>query len=323
MFFITFLRAISAMIITNAHYTGIYPNDIIANGGLLGDVLFFAVSGYCLCNVKLSFGKWYLKRLIRIYPPVIIISLLYLALGFYKCTGFGSVIELFVYPTYYHFVASILLLYIPFYIVMKTELLSKRLPMVMGITFAIQLLIYLFAYDKTYYHIDSVHEYFIRFLFFNSMLIGAYVRKRDNDFRKKPKKLNIIIMVLLLPTYFVSKLSFSRYAQLAPFQIFNQVILLTLLYFVFVALCGLDSKLEKMPDKLKKAIDFIAKHTLEIYLVQSVIIVELRNLGLAFPINWIVITASIAVSAILLHIVSQFVIKNIQKLLENKLKIKL
>ena len=44
--FITFLRAIAACLITNAHYTGIYPTDLIANGGLVGDVIFFAVSGY-------------------------------------------------------------------------------------------------------------------------------------------------------------------------------------------------------------------------------------------------------------------------------------
>lgn len=39
-FFVTVLRALAAMIITNAHYVGVYPTDLIANGGLLGDVIF-------------------------------------------------------------------------------------------------------------------------------------------------------------------------------------------------------------------------------------------------------------------------------------------
>lgn len=39
-FYITLIRAISACIITNAHYTGVYPTDLIANGGLIGAVLF-------------------------------------------------------------------------------------------------------------------------------------------------------------------------------------------------------------------------------------------------------------------------------------------
>lgn len=44
--FIIVLRALSALIITNSHYNNIYPLEIIANGGLLGDVLFFAISGF-------------------------------------------------------------------------------------------------------------------------------------------------------------------------------------------------------------------------------------------------------------------------------------
>ena len=52
-FYITVLRAIAAILITNAHYTNIYPIEIIANGGLLGDVIFFAVSGFCLYNKKI------------------------------------------------------------------------------------------------------------------------------------------------------------------------------------------------------------------------------------------------------------------------------
>ncbi len=43
-FFVTVLRALAAMIITNAHYVGVYPTDLIANGGLLGDVIFFCMS---------------------------------------------------------------------------------------------------------------------------------------------------------------------------------------------------------------------------------------------------------------------------------------
>ncbi len=46
--FIVYLRALAACLITNCHYEVIYPLKIFANGGLLGDVLFFAVSGLTL-----------------------------------------------------------------------------------------------------------------------------------------------------------------------------------------------------------------------------------------------------------------------------------
>ena len=40
-FFITCLRMIAACLITNAHYTGIYPTDLIANGRIIGRCYIF------------------------------------------------------------------------------------------------------------------------------------------------------------------------------------------------------------------------------------------------------------------------------------------
>ena len=131
--FITWLRCLAAMLITNAHYTGIYPTDWIANGGLIGDTLFFALSGYCLTNIKTGFWKWYGKRLNRILPAVSLITIIYAVLGQYDLGNYASGTEntilytllstvgieypkwmsWFIYPTYYHFVGSILVLYIP------------------------------------------------------------------------------------------------------------------------------------------------------------------------------------------------------------------
>ena len=79
-FFVTVLRALACLLITNSHYTGVYPTDLFASGGLIGDILFFAVSGYCLYNVKSNFAKWYGKRLWRIYITLIIITVIYIEL---------------------------------------------------------------------------------------------------------------------------------------------------------------------------------------------------------------------------------------------------
>ena len=120
-FYITVLRALAAMLITNAHYIGIYPTDLIANGGLLGDVIFFAVSGFCLVDIKQSFPQWYSKRIIRIYPVVWIITSVYIVLGFYTFDDW-TLAEYFLYPTYYHFVASIIILYIPYYFIVRSKI---------------------------------------------------------------------------------------------------------------------------------------------------------------------------------------------------------
>lgn len=341
-FFITFLRAISAIIITNSHYTEVYPEqwNLLASGGLLGDVLFFAISGYCLTNVKLSFPKWMLKRITRIYPAVILITLVYCLLGFYMFPkqfdywvmiqdGAVSVnweafsylgkflLNHFIYPTRYHFVASIIVLYIPFYFIMKIKVLSDRLPAVILGCFGLQLFVYIFFFDKSTYGIDNVYDNMIRFLFFISMLIGAYVRKNQDKFLNRSKAINYVLTGLLLVLYFFSKLFFTKYEQFAYLQILNQVILLALLYFMFVTFAGMENRLEKLPEKLKQVTAFLSTMTLEIYLVQVVIIKQFSKI-LTFPLNWLVITATIILAAALLHFVSKKIIAVIEKPLKLK-----
>lgn len=298
-FFVTVLRALAACLITNAHYTGIYPTDIIANGGLLGDVLFFAVSGYCLCNVKGTFVKWYGKRIWRVYPPVFIATAVYMLLGFYSLGRVG-VLWWYFYPTYYHFVASIIILYIPFYFVMKIDVLKNYLPQLMLGIAVVWLVVYFLIYDKSYYHIDTVREPIIRFLFIESMLLGAWFRRNDNQIRNHFKVKYPIMTVVAFVTYFASKWMFLKVESLAYWQLLNWITLFILLYFIFRTFCGMDSKLERLPCFLKKIVNFISEITLEIYVVQYVLIKIIRPIE-HFPINWIVLTVAIIFSAWLLH----------------------
>lgn len=311
-FYITVLRALAAILITNSHYTGVYPTDIIANGGLLGDVIFFAVSGFCLVNIKGNFPSWYSKRIIRIYPIVWIITTLYIILGYYTFDDW-TIAEYYLYPSYYHFVASIILLYIAFYIVMKTKALVNNIPKVMLGLLIVELIVYIFLYDKSTYHIDTVREPMIRFLFFQAILLGAYFRKYKEKFMNKNKLLNWAALIILFVVYFASKLALVKFYGLSPYQIVNQVVLLLLLYFILRCFAGIDGKLESLPVKIKATINFISKITLEIYVVQYVIIQRLAFL--AFPLNWVVITGTIIVVAVTLHVVGDKVIAGIERLI--------
>lgn len=62
------------------------------------------------------------------------------------------------YPTAYHFVASIILLYIPYYIVMSVRALRDRLPVVIAVIGAAAVIVYIFLYDKSTYHIDNAEK---------------------------------------------------------------------------------------------------------------------------------------------------------------------
>lgn len=300
-FCMTFLRALAALIITNSHYTGVYPTDIIANGGLLGDVIFFAVSGFCLYNVKLGFGKWFLRRVFRVYPAPIIITAVYMLIGFYPyAESFLDGIRWFIFPTYYHFVASILVLYIPLYFVLKYDKFKDNILLVLLVVFVLHFLVYIFAYDTSYYHIDNVREPMIRFIFFESMLLGIYFRQNYLKFRENFKVSEWVLAILLFVLYFISKMLFARNRLLSDYQILNQVILIVLLYFVIKCFISIDIWLEKLPHSIKKVITFISEITLEIYVVQYALIPRL-NIG-GWPVNWLLITGSIFVVAVLLHL---------------------
>ena len=313
-FFITFLRAVATCLITNAHYTGIYPTDLIANGGLLGDVIFFAVSGYCLYSVKGNFFSWYGKRVWRCYLPVVLITAFYMIIGSYTL-GQHSAVWWYVYPTYYHFVASIVVLYIPYFIIMKLDFLKKRIPLIMLAIVVVYTLIYLFAYDKSTYHIDNVREPFIRFLFMECMLLGAYFKQKDEKYRNRFSWWYPAVTFVLLVAYFASKLIFSRKVSLAGLQILNQFIIFALLFFVLKTFAGLDGRLEKFPKFLKKIISFLAGITLEIYVVQYVLIDKIRALGLMFPLNWATLTAAIIASAFALHVVCDLIIRGVDAII--------
>lgn len=317
-FFITFLRALAACFITNAHYTGIYPIDLIANGGLIGDVLFFAVSGYCLYNVKGNFPRWYGKRLIRVYVPVLLMTTFFLMLGAYVVSTDRNLAWWLIYPTYYHFVASIIVLYIPFFIVMKVDVLKKNIPIVALAVLVVYVIVYVAFYDKTRYHIDTVREPMIRFLFFESMLLGAWFKKNDAKYRNQFRAWLPIATVFVFVAYFASKLLFSKRAAYCNYQILNQLIIFVLLYLMFRLFASLDRKLDQMPRWLKKIVTFIADITLEIYLVQYVLIDVIRNLKLPFPINWMAITASIILSAFILHTVCKPIVGKLSGVVDVK-----
>ncbi len=324
-FFITVLRALAACIITNSHYLGVYPTDLIANGGLFGDVLFFAVSGFCLVNVKDNFPKWYCKRLARVLVPS---AIAVVVIAFFFCLfethpeGFRQLYFtaedifdtcVFLIVWYFHFIPSIIILYVPYYVVMKTQKLREKLPLVAGVTAIVWLLIYVFIYDKSYYHIDTVREPMIRFLFFFAMLLGAYFRENKDKHINKKSIIPWVLLPILFIVYFASKLIFSRIDSLASLQIVNQVTLFALLAVTFKCFISIDSWLEKLPRWIKAVITFISGITLEIYLVQIPIIKPLNFLP--FPFNWVLITSVIVLLAFVLNKVSILIQKPLLKLL--------
>lgn len=311
------LRILGAILITNSHYEEIYPLSVIANGGLLGDVLFFTVSGFCLYPVRKSFPRWFGRRLKRIYPLVWIITGIYLLLGFYRAGSFRGFVKLLIYPTYYHFVASILLLYLVYYVVAKLLQRQERnwnrwFVFVLAALAAVYAVLYLTVYDRSYYHIDTVREPMIEFLYFFAMMIGMYFRRYQDRYVGKTSVWSWIFAAVLFGAYFASKLAFARGIVSSKIQPLNQVLLLLLLLCLFRGMIGLEDKLARAPEKLRSCLKFLASFAFEIYLVQYALIPRL-NVG-NFPVNFLLVSGAIFISALVLHFIHEKLMAGIERL---------
>lgn len=303
--FIDLLKAFAAVLITNSHLADVWPISAIASGGMLGNVLFFAVSGYCLTMPNragggIHFLPWYGKRIRRIYVSVWLIELVQWMIAGQLPTA-SQAFKYFIFPTRYHFVASIMILYIVFYLVQlvmerwKVPLRLIVVAYVIGIT-----VFYLLVYDRSYTHVDVVEEPFIRCLFFGAMLMGMYFRQKESH----PASISgrTVAMLGFTTLYFASKIILSHYESLHDAQILTWVTILLALYFIFDWAQGLELTLsEHLPAWIKKALHFVASLTLQIYLVQFLVIDRVS--GLPFPLNLGVIVIGILAAAEVLHLV--------------------
>lgn len=198
--FINYIRVIATALITNSHFSNIWPISALAAGGMLGNILFFAVSGFCLFVIKDNFIKWIFKRFLRVYPALILVTLITILLGFYKLSNLKGAFRLFVFPTNYVFLVWLMVCYFPFYLFAYLDKKHKNvLEICLFSVVVIWLIVYIFFLDKTAYVIDKVENPFILFLYFSSMLAGALFKKHYEKFTNyKLRKMLFLIVSLIV-----------------------------------------------------------------------------------------------------------------------------
>ena len=304
-FFISYLRVIAAVLITNSHYAQIWPIADMAVGGMIGNILFFAVSGFCLYHVKGNFGKWILKRILKIYPVMIGFTLLTILIGDFSINSGKDLVYFFVYPTNYIFLVWLMISYVAFYFVTWiSKTYQKCLEITLLVLLSAWILTYFLAVDKSIYHIDEVSKPFILFLYFASMLMGALFKKHEIKFQRV-RLSHVLLLPLSLLVYFGSKVAFSKIEKIVFWQILNQASILFVLYLIFALALSCESKMKVGPKWLNRGITFLSKMTLHIYIVQFAVIRRLETLS--FPINFVVVTVAILALAIAVYHVEQFI----------------
>ena len=312
--FITYLKAIATILITNSHFDTIYPISQLSIGGSIGNSIFFWVSGYCLANIKVRGSivvdgcSWYLHRLWRIYLPCVVAVLIN---TFYRYTinvaspSIREVVGNILNPTVgIWFVQAILVLYIIYYIVVRlidSGKLSYGIFFVaIGIVYAIS---YIFCVDKTYISIEQ-DSLFKWIYYFSIMMLGFYCKKKKRNSTTN-KVFLISICGILFIMFYGLQFIIKRYAILLPFQFiihFEEIIFIYYITYLFESFESFLVEI-KYNTVISKIANSLAKITLEIYLVQMVVI-DLCAEYLAFPLSFVVCAVGIYVYAIIVNYIS-------------------
>lgn len=295
---INYLKCIACLLVINTHITEMYPSRLgfMAWGGYFANSIFFFASGYCLTNVSKIFPKWYGKRFIRIYIPYLLALPLLFFAG--RLTGWNW-INILMPMNEYHFIPSILFLYIVYYFLTKLnqKTIFKYLfqILVLGMTV---LLYFVFIFDKTKSPIE--HFSFIETVtYLIPMLLGG-LAKEGKLIKNKLMCVGLVIITFVIYIY----------QSFRPFTGYLKVLQPCIgLFFAY----GLGCFFLLVEDKLKevKLVNLIASVTLECYIVQFVSRSAFISIG--FPTNIIYhVICSVAV-AYCLHFISNCIINQLGK----------
>lgn len=301
--FVTYLKVLACILITNSHCREIYPFYFLAIGGSFGNSLFLILSGYCLANIKIPFTEWIKKREERLLIPIILIiliSLVFVEPTILKNTCIDTICNFYINK--YWFVFAILLYYIPYYFIFKHK--NPRKICISLAFYAIGYsLFYLVSIQKNLFWVEPEgFSLFKVYFYFGIFILGGYIRICVSQISFQSKKrfysqLLFIIMAISVAIWIIFYALITILGIAYPMQFIIQfsvgifsisLLLLSILYSDYIQ--------KKMPNVI---ISTIADSTLEIYLVQ--VTFQKYCLNFNFPINWIVFLIIAFGGGILFH----------------------
>jgi len=321
------IKALGIVLVINSHFDGIYQNSYLATGGALGNSLFFLASGIGLGygwsqHGTMKFGEWFKRRILRIYPSLTILNLVFAALTYQAFTqkSLPQILSFALYPTAYFFIAAIMLFYIPGYFLLRlqsTKAIVASILLSIGIYFA-----WYTQTDLSFFSIEG-DSYFRWIFYFIVFTIGLlYARLRTFDSTKDPlsSKLSSVLVPITnhggpalacsLILFGVSKFVFRESPQfIMNFQFIVHFFTLALTWYIFVvseSAAGFLRRTFAWP-----LISLLSAITLELYLFDRYVDPYIRtsnelinSFNLIFPIEFKSRLLAVAVLWLLLIILA-------------------
>lgn len=307
--YIDILKIIGICLVLNSHLDSIYPVAQLATGGALGNALFFICAGFCFQSKGKKFTGWFLKKLVRLYVPVYIITLV--TTWPHPVTSVSQAVTTYIWPTGYWFIGAIVLFYLLLYVLEKYDFEKK-----MGICFLFLLLLYavyyIFLLDTSSYVIEanglqSIDGCFKLIYYFGIMLLGKYMRQCKLD-KIKGSKRHLIIATSSVLIFYLIKILERKSLLFMHFQ-FAEHIFVILFAVSLLSYCINSTWLNTIQSKKTTwLIRKLSSVSLNVYLVQFAVI-GFCSKQFSFPLSWFAIVVITFIGAFLLQMVSSWILK--------------
>ena len=305
---IDLLRVIACMLITNSHFDGVYPLNI-SWGGCPGNCLFFMISGFLLAGTDFknsNFKEWYWKKIIKIYIPLEIVAVIGSLIKYYTFRP-----SLFIFPVeQFWFIPTIVILYAVYFFIRKHA--DHYRFVFICIDFVVYIFFYLCVFNTNVFFVER-HIIYLVLYGFVAMMIGSHILERRESYKDKNITYCIIIACLSIVGFLGIKLLINKNSILAlKLQFLTHIFSILFSIALMIAMLTKEGISERIIKEryIGKFLTIISSSTLEIYLVQYMIISYLKQL--AFPINFIIICISIVTAGFGVHWISDKILKSVE-----------
>lgn len=299
----TLMLFLATVLITLSHLDPFVPDPRITTGGAIGNSLFFFLSGYGLAMSLNATGSdaslpsllaYLRKRLLRLYPAVLIVAGAMLVAGRIDITGIADFAAVFLWPTPFWFISAVVVFYIPVFY------LARLKPTGIAMAMALLVIPYIFFYsqlDLSKFVVEG-RDYFKWINYFGITLLGCLVARLKLTPRFSVFTVAGLLVSLLL--FLVSKLTVFKY-DVGYMQFLFHVWMYPIIYFSFQVFSS-ETVLQKIrATPVFPAIALLAGLTLEIYLTQTAWIrwLETQDFGLHYAVVLVIALVPVLIFSIL------------------------
>lgn len=319
---ITIMKAVATVFITYFHFKWTVPKEFapIFIGGAIGNSLFFFCSGYLLKSMSENFrGQWLIAKYFRIMPTVWMFMGVTAIWGFIISERLTTLPWVYwIWPIQYWFLSAIMVYFLVVYLLRKFPV-----GILIACVAVVHIVLCLLFVPKGVVSIDSGIWYgwgmwFMLFLY--GKLISQHKAGSEDKIMKDSHKTisaagYAIFSVLLFYGY--KKLG-EAVEMIADIQVIAVPLLLAI---VVAAWRKFSLHLAPFLENtiLRKPIIFLSSITLEVYVVQMVIISKIMPL-IMFPLNVIISVIVVLAVAYAVHVSVVYILYRINLIIEWKRK---